>query len=629
MKRIIIILISTFLLLLTLGAGTLYWIFQSQYASTFVNQVFQQLSLPVTVLKARYHFPNQLTFSGIDIKEVQEEEITIEKADIWFTPSSLLTGKPVIESLLIDGISLQHGIPEFQLPDTIELKQLAVMNLDYSDNEIIGRDIELQIKNPQFNQNPIPVPYGTIQLSAGQIYWKGEALNNLLVDIDYTPEKSTLYGLSFDWRKGKFSGQAEKYSSGWSLVNFTVENLRLNQQDWQHLNQLGLKGLTSGITHINSLDMLSSSVETPEFSVINFDLSLENIDLTKSRWQQSEGYLSLSSESIEAHKQQLIDPVFKLFLNRGEIELNEFSAEFQQGDINASGTFSPDSIKMERLSLNSLKWFPESAEDTRIFTDTLAGLQELDLNEFEIKHSQFIELNGKHKWQASGLNLEGKNLSIIRDGNWGLWSGELDISSSSISIDELVSSQPMMKMKNRDGIWLLEDLFVPLDDGLIEATGDVDLSKISKPWRLELSADGVPLELLSHWYNPPVKLTGLTEFQLSASGLSGDELMLRHSLSSDVIGSFRNTTMTNQDEDEARPATISDIRISAVRGHISMKPVEIEGYDSTGVLSANIDLVEKEQNSFNFQLKKKCVDREWDLLKQTETMRISCSIDEP
>ncbi|MCV6038573.1 AsmA family protein, partial [Escherichia coli] len=83
--------------------------------------------------------------------------------------------------------------------------QIALKNIDYADEHFSANGIDLQIQSPQWSDQLIP--YGEVQLAADQLYWNGEAFNQVLVDIDYKPQDSTLYGTSFNWRNSQISGQ--------------------------------------------------------------------------------------------------------------------------------------------------------------------------------------------------------------------------------------------------------------------------------------------------------------------------------------------------------------------------------------------------------------------------------------
>ncbi|MDE1017380.1 AsmA family protein, partial [Escherichia coli] len=81
------------------------------------------------------------------------------------------------------------------------------------------------MKHAQWRAHEQLLPYGELQLSADQFYWDGEAFDKVLIDADYTTNDSTVYGASFKWRGANFSGQAEQFDSGWSLINTTISHL--------------------------------------------------------------------------------------------------------------------------------------------------------------------------------------------------------------------------------------------------------------------------------------------------------------------------------------------------------------------------------------------------------------------
>lgn len=198
--------------------------------------------------------------------------------------------------MLIDGLSLQQGLssnPQTWLRDTVHVQQIALSHFDYADKEFSARGLNVQLKQPYWETTEQWLPYAEIQLSADQIYWQGEAFNKTLLDMDYRPQESTVFGLSFLWRGGHISGQAEQYAQGWSLVNVTVDGLTLSDQQVQSI--MAKPWTTLGnISHINSLDVMRSSIGYQGYQLVNVELSCENLTLPFAWWQQSDGlFLSL------------------------------------------------------------------------------------------------------------------------------------------------------------------------------------------------------------------------------------------------------------------------------------------------------------------------------------------------
>ncbi|KOO09926.1 hypothetical protein AKJ18_36875, partial [Vibrio xuii] len=91
------------------------------------------------------------------------------------------------------------------------------------------------------------------------------------------------------------------------------------------------------VTHINSLDILESSFEFAGWHFDKLDASLENIALTRSVWQQQQGYLSFDADSATREQLQFTSPTAKLGFTPQGVSFDEFDADFKQGRLQLSG----------------------------------------------------------------------------------------------------------------------------------------------------------------------------------------------------------------------------------------------------------------------------------------------------
>lgn len=711
MRKLLFKTVLILLLLLTIATATFYWLMQSQYAAQVVNYLLKQYSsAPVSVSSVEYSFPNQLLLQGIELGELNQQPIYIEHAEIWFSKDSILKKKLIIDSLLLSDLSLQDGLPALSLSLNTEIRQLAVAHLDYSDKDIVARDIGFQIRDPKIDWQKLGLSsnsdneentvaeqssnqqvenaqsiateenvttslntlnkvdllssiYGKIQFSAAQVYWQGEAINNILLDTVLKPEDSTIYGLSFDWRDTQISGQAEEYKQGWSLINVTIDKLRVNQQEYSDLAHIDWPFFLSKVYHINSLDLLNSTLELPNIQLTNGNISIENVLLPFALDSQDKGYISLNAESIRYLNQIALEPSFKLHLNQESLAVDDFSANFKQGQIYLQGEFNQQSAHLDQLYINGLKWLEQddsSAEILAAMSKAISSLNAVTIDQLKIDNSQVIQLKHSPHWQASGLTINGDKLELIRDASLGLWNGNLRIRAANASYKQLLTTQPSIEMNSNNGQWQLTDLFVPLENGLVEAVGEYRLNQVSQPWRIEASADGLPLQLLTPWLPKTIEPEGLTEFQLSLQGLAGDALMLQHSLTGELIGSIRESaisianreskltgskntgidgTATNieietdtaptitveQTNNHVTPFESSEVYIRADRGRIEVKPIKITGADLTGQLNASYDLAGEEEGKISLDLTYKCTQSQYDLITLEQSDKAICS----
>lgn len=602
-------------------------ILHTRYLTPSVQWLTQQLwPDQLTFNQLEYHYPNHLTLHEVTI-ETQSQPASFEQVDIWFNKTLLSDNKLVLDSILLDGANFAQGLPSTQLLQQIQIKQLAVHNIDFSQNGLIARGVNLQIKNPVWSKSMPHLPFGQIQLSADQFYWQGEAFNQILVDADYKPKDSTVYGASFKWRGSDFSGQGEQFDTQWSLVNTTISHLNLTQ-DLEPISQQIWEAVSNYVTHINSLDVLNSHISWAGIEIENLAASIENLELNHSLWQQSDGYLSLNADSITWREQQLIEPSIKLDLSQNSISVSDFASEFLQGNIQLSGTMTPDSVHLKRLNIQGVKWFAETQNDIAWLPNQWPKLADLTIDQLELNNIQFIQLVNKPFWQFSGLTAEGTQVRLIRNNQWGLWNGELTLSANSASIGELISTQGVIEMHSTDGKWQLERAFIPLENGYLDATANWDFTQPSSPWSLTAHADGVPVSFINYFYSLPLELDGITEFDIHATGMAGDYSMLAHSLSGELTASVREGTMAirNNHSTSVQPFELDNIQMTADRGRLKLEQIPVKGEDLQADLVAQLDLVAPEDGRFELTINKGCEHISYDLLNNQKTDQ-SCGED--
>ncbi|EPS3401103.1 AsmA family protein [Vibrio vulnificus] len=587
---------------------------QTRYASQVFNQLSQFSGLGMQAESVHYQYPDHFSFKNVSF--THNEVSYVEQLEIWLSPELYANGRVQVASVLLDGLSLQTGLsrsPKTFIPSTVQIHQLAISNLDYADNQLSARGIKFQVKQPQWQRSDQFIPFGEIQFSAEQLYWQGEAFNQPLLDIDYKPQDSTLYGLSLSWRGAKVSGQAEQYPQGWSLVNVTVEGLDLSQQQLTSILAKPWERFGSQITHINSLDILRSSLALEDYRLINFELSSENLTLPFSLWQQQQGLISFSAESVQDQHNVWVEPRIKLTLDPNTINVEEASAQWQQGNLLFSGTIKPDAIALDQLMVNNVKWAAEQPGEGAWLWHWLENASYVSVERLNIERSQFIQLIRQPYWQLSGLNIDGEKLRLKQEQQLGLWQGKLRATAANASYQDILSSHPLVEMHSDNGLWQLDRLFAPLKQGYIEAYGQLQLNSLSKPWQATLNADGLPMGLLLSQLPLPFDLNAISSIDVSATGLGGDWAMFSHSLTGGVHARLHEA-YTPFDEGNILPLQVSEISLSMERGKLTLAPVKLQGPDIEGTIGGASDLTAPEQGGIRYQVKMGCQQLSGDMM---------------
>ena len=616
MKTALRILILLLVLLIAIPA-TVIALLTTSYANQTWAFISEHLNLPIQAEKVYYDFPYHLTAQGI--RTNSEHISSIEQVDVWLNPDVRRDGKWIVDSLLINGVSLKQGLPDFANLESVQFHQVAIKHLDYANKQLVINGLNVQIQSPNWQNNSYVLPYGEIQLSAAQIYWNGEAFDNVLLDMDYRPENSTLYGTSFKWRDSLISGQGEQYPQGWSLVNVTVDKLKMNNAQLQSLLAKPWNAIPFKINHINSLDLLNADIEWGDWHWQNLELSLEDASLPLSLWQ-TQAQISLQADSVSFQEQTAIEPRLSAVMTPSQIELKELYLDWQQGRVQISGQFQPTQWQIDNASIYGLKWAMKPDESSDWWQAATKALNEVTINQLDIEHSQIIQISRQPYWQVSGLNLEGRQLALKRLGNhWAVWNGNLDVSVVNASYDQVIASHAALSTQSDNGLWQLTRLFAPLEQGYIEGYGQIDVSTTSQPWTLNINADGIPLRLF-HSYLPKVlTVEGLSDLNLDLQGLAGDRNMLAYSLTGDIEANFRDTMLLSQADQSLKSLTFSPVRLQARRGEVSIQPITISGSAIKGKITGAFDLANNPLSGLEYQLEEQCGVISGDIFSQEPT----------
>ncbi|SHO58352.1 AsmA family protein [Vibrio quintilis] len=591
--------------LITCTLASIVFILNTQYLTPVTQWLLRSTLFPsLKTEKAAYEFPLHLTLQKT---RLTSDSPLVDSIDIWLNPYQTDLQSVVLDSLLIDGAEITAPTSGWHIPHLVEVNQLAAKNITYTtEGGMVLQNLDIQIEHPSWQKNQDQaLPHGAIQLYARKLLWRGELLKDVLLTGEYSPDKkSYIQGVSFNWRNANLSLAAQEHPQGWDITNLSAEKLDLSLSQIQQLQYKFQEIASDSINKIERIDILTSQFSSPQLKVINCDLSASNLSFNHPAdflWSQQNARLSLSAESISVGDYQWIEPDMNVSFSSGEINLEDFNASILQGNVHFSGKFSPEAINIHEAHLSGLKLFIE--QDTAIklpwIQTYFQNINELHADNIKIQNSQIIQLAHKPYWQLSGINLDASDTQISTQHHWGLWSGKLNVSVDSLSYDDTIASQGVLEI-HRDGNSLyLDRLFIPYNNGYIKAIGKWANMDKGAPWKLNVEAYSLPLKLI---HILPFPLEGLSDFSLKASGLSGDSVILGHTLSGELRMSIRdgNLALNKHHMNFSMPATL----ISADRGKINLPETQLgpEGVNAT--IHGEWNLAESDNDKLILSLEK-------------------------
>lgn len=606
MRKKLCIFVTALIVVAALLIAALFFALQTHYAKNIVNALFSQDSTyQASVENVHYTPPLNFELEGLQF-QVEQQAYYLPSVRVWLSTMPWKNGKLAIDSLIINGGNIELHSTLTRPLHSLSLQQLAFQHVDLIGKEWSARNVNVQIEQPKWVNQSQHLPYGKALIEIEQLYTQGQALDDILLDIDNKAENSTVYGASFQWQGASFTGQAEQYQSKWSLVNVTIKHLSLIEEALIEEPQIHERSerstsapskLSSSLTeltrllasfnfpvnHINSLDIIRSNLSIGDVQFENLAASIENIDLEKSIWDQPKGYLSFDADNARYHDVMLIAPTAKFTFSELGIQIEDFDADLNEGRILFSGLISPGQLALDSLTLSGVKWLENTKELGAQLWQSSQQLKQLSIQSLNIENSQFIQIEQAPFWQVSGLQVDGTNLTLVRQHQLGLWQGSIELSANTLSVDKTLVTQPIFSAHSEQDVLTIERAIFPLEHGYFRASAQWDKSKKSAPWSLDVEADSLPLKAILTHVAPHLPFDGLFDIQFEAKGLSGDYAMFAHSVSGEGVADIhRGRASLKQTPNEmlndatthekiAQPFSLDNIAIVVDRGRIKIK----------------------------------------------------------
>ncbi len=575
----------------------------SSYSSQLVNKyLLQYIPLISSSHSLEYNFPNHIRLEGVRLKDAQQTYVNHLELSFqwqWNKPKQI-----TLQNITLDGANVQQqSFTDFSslLATSLPIQRLTLKNIDFAYEQFIIRNLHMQLINPVFSDSGLwGLPFGELQLQAEQVYWQGEALNHLSLDMDHLQQSSAIYSLTFSWDNATISTQAEHSGQGWRLLNTQIDKLNLNSKQLSSTAATVWSTLKSHIFKIENITLNNANIVLPNIQTENLQLNVQNIQAPWDLWSQDTAYLSLNADNILWLSELWVSPIADLRLNPQQIAIEQLFAEFHQGNIQLRGNGSPNALHLQQFSASKFRWHIDQPQQLSGLLKAIETFEELYIDELSINNGQIIHLVNSHHWQVSGLNVTGTDLKLKQKHELALWQGKLSVSANTMNALGLYSEKPWLEMHNKNQHWHIQPLFLPLEKGAIELKADMDLSTVSRPWKVDFSGFNIPNQSVLQAFELPVHWQGYSDIDLKLTGLGGDNIMLSHSLSGTANITLRDTSLELSGTTALLP--ISSATAYFDRGRFKVEPSRDQQSATFAQFSGEGDLMALNESQLNFEV---------------------------
>lgn len=517
-KLILSLLIATLAVILVL-----YVLIQTHWgAERLSDQINDATDWQVSIegVDHRWSSPSHLVLTNVTFGHKGQPAILVaEQVDIGLS-SRQITQPSHVDSLLLQNGTLNLTSPAGNLPIKADSLQLAAMAIQGAgdqwrvDAAQVAGGIRPWLPTPQ----DILGNQAAIQLSAGQMTLNGIPASNVLVQGEIRNGEVALSSVGADVSRGSLSGNLLRHQDGSWLVNY----LRVNDVRYQSDKPLTafLAPLTAlpGVT-FNSVEIADSQLQGPDWAVSDLSLSLRNLTLKGQDWQSADGKLSISAGEAIYGTLHLFDPILTADFGQSGVALRQFTARWAGGLVRTSGNWQRNDkrLALDDVAIAGLEYtLPGNWK--RLWADPLpAWLQSLSVEKLSASRNLVIDTDPAFPFQLTALDGDGRQIQLVRNGQWGLWGGDLTLNAAAATFNRQDLRRPSIALNANLSTINVSELSAFAGQGMLEATATVSQLP-QRLTQLSLTGRAVPLDTLHNWGWPTLPLRGDGNMQLRLSG---------------------------------------------------------------------------------------------------------------
>jgi hypothetical protein len=320
-----------------------------------------------------------------------------------------------------------------------------------------------------------------------------------------------------DMARGSLTGSALRNADG----SWIIDTMRLNEIRLQ--SDKSLMDFFAPLTTLLSADWPSGRDRRPAAGPgLGGDRSRfkpAQPDPEQRRLAKPGGRLSMNASEFIYGSLHLFDPILNAEFSPQGMALRQFTSRWEGGMVRTSGNWLRDgkALVLDDVAIAGLEYTLPQNWKTLWMEPLPEWLNSVTLQKFGLSRNLVIDIDPAFPWQITSLDGYGANLQLVKDRQWGVWSGSATLNGAAATFNRVDVRRPSLALNANAATVNITDLSAFTEKGILEATATVSQLP-QRQTTVSLNGRGVPLNVLQQWGWPALPITGDGNIQLTASG---------------------------------------------------------------------------------------------------------------
>ncbi|MCB6145879.1 hypothetical protein LHK12_14925 [Providencia rettgeri] len=284
----------------------------------------------------------------------------------------------------------------------------------------------------------------------------------------------------------------------------TVDSLTMNKVGWE--NKVDFDSLFDAITsekslQIKKVELTNIDIQGKDWALSGLSTEIDQLSFVRGSWTSSESNIRFNVDQFVVKDQQLSTLIGDLKINGDSLNINKLSGYYNKGVFNLSGSWQRNNqvLTIDEGKLAGIlytlpeNWLPFFAQPTP------AWLFGLNIKKFTLSQSLLMNIQPQFPFELTALSGNIENVDLIKQKQWGIWSGKATFTADSGTINQVLVRRPFIEVRQSGKSSAAASLTVSTDKGISKVGLLVKQEPKKVPFLLRASGSNIDLVDLNQW----------------------------------------------------------------------------------------------------------------------------------
>lgn len=474
----------------------------ASYSSQFLSK-FTDYDIDVGIMGHEFSNPGEFIFQDVKLT-AKNSDLSLDSRQVVVDVNWLnLFSGTAIKRLVITQGTLSTTVS----PNTV-LFPISATILQFENSQITlkkGNDT-VQVAGFTGGMTPwkptenTPFGYGDFRFTSNQLKFNDLAFKNIAITGKLQQQGTEISQASAYLNNGYIAGTGKVLNDG----SIMVDSLTMNKVGWE--NNVDFDSLFDAITSDKSLqvkkvELTNVDIQGKDWALSGLSTEIDQLSFVRGSWTSPKSSISFNVDQFVVKDQQLSTLIGELNINGDNLNISKLSGYYNKGIFNLSGSWQRNNqvLTIDEGKLAGILYTLPENWLSFFAQPTPAWLSGLNIKKFTLSQSLLMNIQPQFPFELTALSGNIENVDLIKQKQWGIWSGKATFNADSGTINQVIVRRPFVEIRQSGKSSPAASLTVSTDKGISKIGLLVKQEPKKVPFLLRASGSNIDLVDLNQW----------------------------------------------------------------------------------------------------------------------------------